>query len=211
MRVTVADSSRIPVICVSTNTVRRLFVGVLFVFSSSCLSTQAWTLPLPGGGRVAYEGGLLRIRTESEQDLPAMPPSSARIDPAVLASIAIQDTGTTKGFGAYCVGDEGLSRHTFLGFYEGTPRKTLDGLANTEYIMSLDGGATYLDGYERAQDRSTFSPVHLNHADKPACNCLRILQDGRCAFFTARDIVLGEELTFDYGSNYWRGREQDKI
>ena len=171
---------------------------------------DAWNLPLPGGGRIAYEGGLLRIRTESDQGLPSMPPADATIDPTVLASIEVKDTGTVKGFGAFCIGNQ-LPRHTFLGFYEGTARTTLDGLTNTEYIMSLDGGATYLDGYERAQDRSTFSTVHLNHADKPECNCLRILEDNRCAFFTARDIAQDEELTFDYGANYWRGREQDKI
>lgn len=176
----------------------------------------AWNLPLPGGGRVAYEQGLLRIRLEPKNDsmMPTMPPSDATIAPDVLASIEICDTGTVKGYGAYCT--RPLSKHTFLGFYEGTQRSSLPPISSedsNDYIMSLDGGATYLDGYQRAQDRTTFSPVHLNHADKdkPECNCLRILQNGQCAFFTARDIDKGEELSFDYGANYWRGRSQQKI
>ena len=61
----------------------------------------------------------------------------------------------------------------------------------------------------RAQDRSKFSPVHLNHADKgtTACNVIRLLEDDRVAFFSSRDIFAGEELCFDYGSNFWKGRE----
>jgi SET domain-containing protein len=75
----------------------------------------------------------------------------------------------------------------------------------------------------RAQDRSTFSPVHLNHSDKgtTACNCIRLLSDddedgdgnnsnSRIAFFTSRDIQQGEELCFSYGNNFWMGRETDK-
>ena len=168
---------------------------------------SAWQLSLPGGGRIAYEGGLLRIRTKHTEGLPEMPTAETRIDPLVLQSIEVRDTQTVKGFGAFAL--DALPRHAFLGFYEGIERDSMEGLENTEYLMSLDGGLTYLDGYERAQDRSTFSPVHLNHADKGTC--LRILQDGRCAFFTARDVEKGEELTFDYGANYWRGREKDKI
>jgi len=175
-----------------------------------CVWASAWNLPLPGGCRIAYEKGLLRIRTQSTENLPEMPQNGAQIDSAVLAAIEVRDTGTTKGFGAFCC-VEHLPKHTFLGFYDGIQRESLEGLKNTEYIMTLDGGETYLDGYERAQDRSTFAPVHLNHADKSKCNCVRILEDNRCAFFTARSIAKNEELTFDYGANYWKGREGSKI
>mmetsp|Transcript_6259 Transcript_6259/g.10877 ORF Transcript_6259/g.10877 Transcript_6259/m.10877 type:complete len:81 (-) Transcript_6259:91-333(-) len=80
--------------------------------------------------------------------------------------------------------------------------------------MSLDGGMTFLDGYEIAQDRSTFTPAHLNHQDKnhPGCNCLRICQHDLVAFFTSRPTKAGEELCFDYGDNYWKERTtQTKI
>ena len=72
-----------------------------------------------------------------------------------------------------------------------------------------------------------FTPAHLNHSDKddPSCNVLRKLvylpedtannnsQDEpyyyprnlpRVAFFAAREISVGEELAFDYGSNFWK-------
>lgn len=182
---------------------------MLLICNSVTPLVHGWNLPLSGGGRIAYEGGLLRIRTERVENLPNMPDAEASVDPFVLDAIEIRDTKTMKGFGAYAVQE--LPKHTFLGFYAGIHRTSLDGLENPGYIMTLDGGETYLDGYQRAQDRSTFSPVHLNHADKPDSNCLRILEDQRCAFFTARDIEEDEELTFDYGTNYWRGREQYKI
>lgn len=66
---------------------------------------------------------------------------------------------------------------------------------------------------KRAQDKSIFSPVHLNHADKGTtlCNVIRSLEDDRVAFFTSRDIMDGEELCFDYGANFWKGREGLKV
>lgn len=65
----------------------------------------------------------------------------------------------------------------------------------------------------RAQDKSVFSTVHLNHADRDStgCNVIRILEDDRIAFFTSRFVHAGEELCFDYGSNFWRGKEKNKI
>ena len=72
-------------------------------------------------------------------------------------------------------------------------------------MLSLDGGVTFIDGYDRAQDRSCFSPAHLNHedSDKEGCNCVRVLdKEGKgVAFFTQRLVAEGEELCFDYGYN----------
>jgi hypothetical protein len=100
-----------------------------------------------------------------------------------------------------------------------------------DYVMALDGSLTFLDGYERAKDRSSFSPVHMNHADKATveCNCVRLLkatnqiEHGRekcvpaedvpycVAFFTSRDVQANEKLCFDYGSSFWKGREDQKL
>ena len=71
----------------------------------------------------------------------------------------------------------------------------------------------YFKTIYRAKDRNSFSTVHLNHADKNTheCNCIRLFEDDRVAFFTSRDIDINEELCFDYGSNFWRGRENEKV
>jgi hypothetical protein len=82
----------------------------------------------------------------------------------VLNSIVVRDTGTSKGFGAFSTSN--LSANSFLGFYQGeliTTREELDSrilkrkqsrgdkfVQNAmDYVMSLDGGFTFLDGYER--------------------------------------------------------------
>lgn len=179
--------------------------------------SHCFNLPLPGGKRIRFEeGGIIRIQYETDvSTLPQMPELGTLVSPAVLQSMEIRDTETVKGFGVYCT--KPLEKHTFLGFYEGTLVKSREELDKKktpmDYVMSTDGGATFLDGYERAQNRKTMSPVHLNHEDKEkeGCNCLRILENGCVAFFTARQIDVGEELCFDYGDNYWKGRESEKI
>ena len=180
----------------------------LLLLHVSFPSSQAWNIPLPGGGKLSYDGTLLRIQTNKVDDLPPFP--ALETFPTASGSVEVRDTGTSKGFGAFCT--KPLAKHAFLGFYEGEIRTNLSD-CHADYIMSLDGGLTYCDGYQRAQDRKSFSPVHLNHCDGTLdeCNCLRLLENGRVAFFTSRDIEVGEELSFDYGSNYWKGREDEKI
>mmetsp|Transcript_27193 Transcript_27193/g.65994 ORF Transcript_27193/g.65994 Transcript_27193/m.65994 type:complete len:225 (+) Transcript_27193:48-722(+) len=204
----------------------HLTAALIWVSVCCC---HAWKIPLPGGGKISYESGdgLLRIQTKPQaaelDELAAALTCESQIDPLIEGSIVVKDTGTAKGYGAYWMDEQELvlPKHTFLGFYQGTPRSSLEGLENTEYIMTLDGGQSYVDGYERAQDRSAFSPVHFNHEEAPKANCLRMLltlesssssssNQRQCAFFTSRDIACGEELTFDYGENYWRGRESEK-
>jgi hypothetical protein len=201
---------------------QNLLVFAPLLFSSN--NVHAWQLPLPGGGKVQFDdGGVLRIRFSSDPGFPPMPPANTTIDPDILERIEVRDTGTIKGFGAFCK-NQPLERDTFLGFYEGVLIRSREELekslgpesfstSSMDYVMSTDGGLTFLDGRLRAQDRDTFSPVHLNHEDKgkPQCNCKRLLEEGRVAFFTSRRIEVGEELCFDYGSNYWKGRESMKI
>jgi len=94
----------------------------------------------------------------------------------VLDKIIVKDTGTIKGYGAYCRTDCTIRAKTFLGFYEGDVVKTrelLDSkieerkqrisitssstdeggkyryLSVMDYVMSLDGGVTFIDGFDR--------------------------------------------------------------
>lgn len=197
---------------------------VEFPFSSSKNISPAipyrnccFQFPLPGGRKVSFQNGLLRIQLDSQANKPKVIPSpGSAATLQTLDKITLKDTGTIKGFGAFATAPLGC--HTFLGFYEGETingRENLERIANDnrrDYILSLDGGVTFIDGYRRAMDRSIFSPCHLNHADKEKgdCNCMRILLDdgSNVAFFTSRNIQANEELCFDYGKNYWEGREQ---
>jgi len=176
-------------------------------------------IPMPGGRRMRFDdGGIIRIQLADEALLPPAPPLGSYPEGSTLASIEVRDTETVKGFGAFCT--RPLAKHTFLGFYDGVLVKGRESLdiasgdrTSMDYVMSIDGGSIFLDGYVRAQNRSSFSPVHMNHAEKgnEGCNCLRVLSNGQVAFFTSRDVLEGEELCFDYGKNYWEGRESEKI
>lgn len=72
---------------------------------------------------------------------------------------------------------------------------------------------TLLPIFHRALDRSYYEPVFLNHADggTDRCNVIRILEKDRMAFFACRDVIEGEELAFDYGEEFWKGREDMKF
>lgn len=172
---------------------------------------NSWSIPFPGGRKVSFSDGLLRIQTRAVP-YAVMPPPDSCPSQETLNSIQIRNTGTVKGYGAYCTSD--LPQGTFLGFYpDECIIRNLKESMHSDYVLSLDGGVTFLDGYPRAQNRTVFSPVHLNHADPDTleCNCFRLLQNRTVAFFTSRQVNQGEELCFDYGSNYWRGRENEKV
>lgn len=194
---------------------------------------NGFQIPLPGGKSISYnpESGVLRIQLSKENSKIKVPPANTKPSDEIINSIEVRDTCIPqKGYGAFATNfiQEGM----FLGFYEGElirSREMLDeivaerikncnngkctGSTAMDYVMSIDGGMTFIDGYNRAQDRSSFSTVHLNHADKGSneCNCIRLLEDDRVAFFTSRDIQINEELCFDYGSNFWIGKEDSKI
>lgn len=208
----------------------RSFLPVILVILLPATAAAAWQL-----GGISLDGnGVLRIRPprplqpDGGDEGIAVPPAGTAASGAVLDCVEVRDTGNPKkGFGAFCV-RRPIPKHAFLGFYPGKKVvRDLDRIGEPiaadnpgEYLLSLDGGLTFLDGHERAQDRSTFAPVHLNHADRGSefCNCLRKLSGGcgddgaaGVAFFAKREIQVGEELCFDYGSGYWRGREADKV
>ena len=75
------------------------------------------------------------------------------------------------------------------------------------------GVVAFLDGaaVRAACGEGTFSPCLLNHS--PAPNVVRRLDRAalECEFFLATDVGEGEELCFNYGAGYWRGREAEVV
>lgn len=76
-----------------------------------------------------------------------------------------------------------------------------------DYVMAIDRD-TVIDAAAWVAATDSFHPVHMNHSrNRP--NVVRYYERaaGRVAFFTTRDIQPGEELLFNYGAAYWKGRE----
>jgi uncharacterized protein len=65
----------------------------------------------------------------------------------------------------------------------------------TKYLFEIDADWT-IDGAERSN-----TARYINHACFP--NCESDIRDGRIMIDAVRDIEAGEELTFDYGEEYF--------
>jgi len=110
-----------------------------------------------------------------------------------------------KGMGAFA--DEPLSAGTWVCAYQGrlvTLIETTQMYDDTEpeYLFMLTPDL-YLDAME-----STHFSRYFNHDERGTLNFTVSVAEKRVDFYAARDVLRGEELTFDYGAGYWAGSSQ---
>lgn len=127
------------------------------------LLSSSFEITLPGNKRLSYnaETGVLRFGSKPNKNVPI---KGTSIDPYILSSIEVRYTGSElKGYGAFAIAD--IEQDVFLGFYEGTKiesREALDAVIRerrkkagqncesaNDYIMNIDGGVTFIDGFDR--------------------------------------------------------------
>uniref|UniRef100_M4B8Z9 SET domain-containing protein n=1 Tax=Hyaloperonospora arabidopsidis (strain Emoy2) TaxID=559515 RepID=M4B8Z9_HYAAE len=123
-----------------------------------------------------------------------------RIQRGVMPSMQLMECGNNKGLGLKLLED--IKAGSFVSEYMGEivteqeyyMRRVLYHNEKHRYMMVLSGGevidATRMGGWAR----------FINHSCDPNCGVEKWDVNGeeRCAIFALRDIVAGEELTFDY-------------
>ena len=122
--------------------------------------------------------------------------------------MTVKDCGS-KGLGAFAAEDR--SQGAWVCDYEGevidfAERAVRYASEEPEYLFHLGGGAVagshvYIDAVD-----SDHASRAINHA-QDACLEPRVsLVERRVAFYALRDIKAGDELSFDYGEQYWLER-----
>ncbi|KAL4444023.1 hypothetical protein ABPG75_011760 [Micractinium tetrahymenae] len=136
-----------------------------------------------------------------------LPASGAALPPN---SVCVRPTGDARGNGAFAAAP--IPAGTYLGDYTGELldraafyARHPDGVG--DFAAAIDDEWT-IDAATAVGDVDNFHPVHMNHSAR-RCNVARYYarSQRRIAFFTTRDVAAGEELLYDYGRAYWRGRE----
>ncbi|MEL7431134.1 MAG: SET domain-containing protein-lysine N-methyltransferase [Chlamydiota bacterium] len=114
-------------------------------------------------------------------------------------------------FGVFA--EEGLLQNTFVGEYTGSLRKKSrkndekNGYG-FEYVIG-DRETNYTIDAKDYGNHTRF----INHAQEGNCVSKLIFHEGimRVILVTARDIQKGEQLTYDYGAEYWENREESSV
>lgn len=134
--------------------------------------------------------------------------------PLAEGAIQVRPTEDGRGNGAFAL--QHIPAGTYLGNYEGDMLDEVSYWARypagvADYCIKVDREWT-IDGRDRAQDTSRFSPCHMNHSGVRH-NVVRSTKrrDRTVSFFTRKDIQVGEELLLDYGPVYWKSREDQMV
>ncbi|OJI06613.1 hypothetical protein BK004_02610 [bacterium CG10_46_32] len=110
--------------------------------------------------------------------------------------VAVSVKRSTTGLGLFT--EEPIKRRQFVIEYKG--RVLADAKAqelNTKYLFVINRNWT-IDGSSR---RNTAR--YINHSCKP--NCEPEIYGHQIKIYARRNIKQGEELTYDYGKEYWDG------
>ncbi|GAX85076.1 hypothetical protein CEUSTIGMA_g12496.t1 [Chlamydomonas eustigma] len=129
-------------------------------------------------------------------------------------AVQVKETGDGRGNGAFAT--IRIPKGTHLCDYDGELisnkeywRRYPEGVSN--YVTEIDE-EWHIDATAVVGQTSSFSAVHMNHSRsrKNVKRC-KMPEARRVAFFAARDIAVGEELLYDYGSKYWEGRREQEM
>lgn len=127
------------------------------------------------------------------------------------------EIGDASGKGKGAFARRKICKGTFLGPYRGELLDTAAFLTRYpvgerygNYVMKIDSQYVCDGETSLVEDGNRFNPARMNHsAVSKHINVIRVWRrrERTVLFYTSRDVKVGEELCYDYGRDYWKGRE----
>jgi len=132
------------------------------------------------------------------------------------------DTGNGRGFGLF-VGELAIDSGEYLFDYRGRVREDAEHAAlypedagRSNYsvgILRADGSTVFVDATDPAESNLA---RYMNHADADAAGCNVVAwtlaePQPRVLLFSSRLLMPGEEMSWDYGPEFWAGREGEQL
>ncbi len=112
------------------------------------------------------------------------------------------------GYGAFA--EKPIKKYRFIGEYVGLVRKKQKKIdEENAYTFEYTVGESLETAYTIDAKTSGNYIRFLNHKEKGNCDSLLIFHENQMRIIVRsnRDIAEGEQLTYDYGSEYWERRE----
>lgn len=126
------------------------------------------------------------------------------------AKVSLRWIDPIFGYGLFC--EENLEEGLYIGEYSGLIRSVNRLICNiNDYCFHYPTRFFSLWPYLVVDSEKEGNLLRfLNHSDEPNLRPVCLVDRGllHLCFFANREIAKGEELTFNYGNDYWRTREK---
>ncbi len=132
---------------------------------------------------------------------------SRELEEGYLPPFEIKWVSTRVGYGVFA--RSALLPKAYIGEYTGyVRRKKIFCAKSSDYCFGLETHMGWL-GYVIDAEKGGNMTRFLNHSEQPNLEPVAIFHKGliRIVLRATRRIAKGEQLTYDYGVDYWRKRE----
>jgi pre-rRNA-processing protein TSR3 len=167
----------------------------------------------PAGAAVAVAGAPVAVAGAAADDAERSAPTVGIVvegDAYERGLIEIRHTGGPKGYGVFALNP--LPSNTWIGDYLGSVLSQAEYLRrypseDAEYVLAanedynVDAADATRSSFLRYANHSTSDPNLVVEIER-----VRKQREKHVRFYTARDVAVGEELTFNYGKAYWDDR-----